>query len=206
MNAQEFWNSFETYKDLLMDIDSAEKGEAEALLQRLDNDLKQYSEGIDFVLGDLSDKGRTLTFTCEGDTDYFDDVITLCEQSPVLDFWEIEAFRPAKGADVAITFEKYHLKSKNLWFIPLESEEENDKFGLRVALDEYEQDNEDLLIAVYSLIEQMLGEYDTATTLGYLELCPLGNNMKEEGFSPLCDLPEYLEWFLNNGENASSER
>ena len=40
MNAQEFWNSFETYKDLLMDIDSAEKGEAEALLQRLDNDLK----------------------------------------------------------------------------------------------------------------------------------------------------------------------
>ena len=64
MNAQEFWNSFETYKDLLMDIDSAEKGEAEALLQRLDNDLKQYSEGIDFVLGDLSDKGRTLTFTC----------------------------------------------------------------------------------------------------------------------------------------------
>ena len=67
MNAQEFWNSFETYKDLLMDIDSAEKGEAEALLQRLDNDLKQYSEGIDFVLGDLSDKGRTLTFTCEGE-------------------------------------------------------------------------------------------------------------------------------------------
>ena len=189
-----------------MDIDSAEKGEAEALLQRLDNDLKQYSEGIDFVLGDLSDKGRTLTFTCEGDTDYFDDVITLCEQSPVLDFWEIEAFRPAKGADVAITFEKYHLKSKNLWFIPLESEEESDKFGLRVALDEYEQDNEDLLIAVYSLIEQMLGEYDTATTLGYLELCPLGDNMKEEGFSPLCDLPEYLEWFLNNGENVSSER
>ncbi|MEE1189482.1 MAG: hypothetical protein UHN41_01800, partial [Bacteroidales bacterium] len=82
MTAEEFWKQFTEYKDNLMDIDSLDSSDADALLVRLDKDLKQYSEGIDFVLGDLTDKGRTLTFTSEGDVDYFDDLISLCEQAP----------------------------------------------------------------------------------------------------------------------------
>lgn len=200
MTAEEFWKQFTEYKDNLMDIDSLDSSDADALLVRLDKDLKQYSEGIDFVLGDLTDKGRTLTFTSEGDVDYFDDLISLCEQAPILDFWDIIAFKPAKGSNVSVSFEKYRISSKNLWFMSLENDEERTKVGLRVALKEYVEEDEDLLIAVYSLIEQMLGEYDTAMLLGYLELCPLGNNPEQENFHPMTDLPEYMEWFLNNVE------
>ena len=200
MKAEEFWKKFEGYKDLIMDIDSLDTVEGDKLLERLDSDLKEYSEGIDFILGDLTDKGRTLTFTTEGDVDYFDDLIALCEEAPVLDFWDIIAFKPAKGSNVSITFEKHRISSKNLWFMPLESEEEKEKVGLRVALKEYVEDDEDLIIAVYSLIEQMLGEYDTAMLLGYLELCSLNDIPEEEGFHPMTDLPEYMEWFMNNSE------
>ncbi len=200
MKAEEFWKKFEGYKDLIMDIDSLDTEQGDKLLERLDGDLKEYSEGIDFILGDLTDKGRTLTFTTEGDVDYFDDLIALCEEAPVLDFWDIIAFKPAKGSNVNITFEKHRISSKNLWFMPLESEEEREKVGLRVALKEYVEDDEDLIIAVYSLIEQMLGEYDTAMLLGYLELCSLNDNPEEEGFHPMTDLPEYMEWFMNNSE------
>jgi hypothetical protein len=200
MKAEEFWKKFEGYKDLIMDIDSLDTAEGDKLLERLDGDLKEYSEGIDFILGDLTDKGRTLTFTTEGDVDYFDDLIALCEEAPVLDFWDIIAFKPAKGSNVNITFEKHRISSKNLWFMPLESEEEKEKVGLRVALKEFVEDDEDLIIAVYSLIEQMLGEYDTAMLLGYLELCSLGDKPEEEGFHPMTDLPEYMEWFMNNSE------
>lgn len=200
MKAEEFWKKFEGYKDLIMDIDSLDTAEGDKLLERLDGDLKEYSEGVDFILGDLTDKGRTLTFTTEGDVDYFDDLIALCEEAPVLDFWDIIAFKPAKGSNVNITFEKHRISSKNLWFMPLESEEEKEKVGLRVALKEFVEDDEDLIIAVYSLIEQMLGEYDTAMLLGYLELCSLGDKPEEEGFHPMTDLPEYMEWFMNNSE------
>lgn len=200
MKAEEFWKKFEGYKDLIMDIDSLDTAEGDELLERLDGDLKEYSEGVDFILGDLTDKGRTLTFTTEGDVDYFDDLIALCEEAPVLDFWDIIAFKPAKGSNVNITFEKHRISSKNLWFMPLESEEEKEKVGLRVALKEFVEDDEDLIIAVYSLIEQMLGEYDTAMLLGYLELCSLGDKPEEEGFHPMTDLPEYMEWFMNNSE------
>jgi hypothetical protein len=200
MKAEEFWKKFEGYKDLIMDIDSLDTAEGDKLLERLDGDLKEYSEGVDFILGDLTDKGRTLTFTTEGDVDYFDDLIALCEEAPVLDFWDIIAFKPAKGSNVNITFEKHRISSKNLWFMPLESEEEKEKVGLRIALKEFVEDDEDLIIAVYSLIEQMLGEYDTAMLLGYLELCSLGDKPEEEGFHPMTDLPEYMEWFMNNSE------
>lgn len=200
MKAEEFWKKFEGYKDLIMDIDSLDTAEGDKLLERLDGDLKEYSEGIDFILGDLTDKGRTLTFTTEGDVDYFDDLIALCEEAPVLDFWDIIAFKPAKGSNVNITFEKHRISSKNLWFMPLESEEEKEKVGLRVALKEFVEDDEDLIIAVYSLIEQMLGEYDTAMLLGYLELCSLCDKPEEEGFHSMTDLPEYMEWFMNNSE------
>lgn len=200
MKAEEFWKKFEGYKELIMDIDSLDTAEGDKLLERLDGDLKEYSEGIDFILGDLTDKGRTLTFTTEGDVDYFDDLIALCEEAPVLDFWDIIAFKPAKGSNVNITFEKHRISSKNLWFMPLESEEEKEKVGLRIALKEFVEDDEDLIIAVYSLIEQMLGEYDTAMLLGYLELCSLGDKPEEEGFHPMTDLPEYMEWFMNNSE------
>lgn len=200
MKAEEFWKKFEGYKDLIMDIDSLDTAEGDKLLERLDGDLKEYSEGVDFILGDLTDKGRTLTFTTEGDVDYFDDLIALCEEAPVLDFWDIIAFKPAKGSNVNITFEKHRISSKNLWFMPLESEEEKEKVGLRIALKEFVENDEDLIIAVYSLIEQMLGEYDTAMLLGYLELCSLGDKPEEEGFHPMTDLPEYMEWFMNNSE------
>jgi hypothetical protein len=33
-----------------------------------------------------------------------------------------------------------------------------------------------------------------------LELYPLGNNPEQENFHPMTDLPEYMEWFLNNVE------
>ncbi len=206
MSAEEFWKAFTEYKDLLMDIDSLDKAEADKLLKRLDGDLKKYCEGLEFILGDLTEKGRTLTFTAEGDVEFFGYVEELCEEAPILDFWEIIAFKPAKGKNVSITFGKYRLSSKNLWFLPLESEEEEGKLGLRIALEGGREDDEDLLVAVYSLLEEMLGEYDAATSLEYFEICSLGSNPKEEGFYPLTDLPEYVDWFIDETEKKADSK
>lgn len=82
IQAEDFWKFFQQNSDTLMDIDSLEEKQADELLEKTDKVLKQYSEGIDFELGDLTTKGRTLTFTAHGDTDYFDDLISLCENAP----------------------------------------------------------------------------------------------------------------------------
>jgi hypothetical protein len=124
--------------------------------------------------------------------DYFEDLINLYEQSPILDFWDIVAFRQGKGANVNITFENYHLSSKKMWFLPMENTEDEEQLGLQIALDIKETEDEDLLVAVYSLIEEMIGEYECATILSYFEIVPTFENMEEQGFRPLTELPELI--------------
>ena len=195
------------YDQFLMDIDNLPEQEKDELLEEFDNVLATYSEGITYELGELTSNGRKITFSAEGDEEYFDDVIELCTDIPILDFWGIVAFKQAQGGKVRIRFEDYVLNSKDLWFIPLENSEDelSEKFGLKIALKDYKEEDEDQLIAVYSLIEAMIGEYDSATLLEYFELCPLPNNPEEEDFIPLTQLPEFIDWHLDKIENLQED-
>jgi len=190
---EEFWKRFQEKSERLMDLDSLNKEEQEEILTSVDEDLKQYSEGLSLEIGKLGTNGRKLTLTADGDVDYFEDLINLYEQSPVLDFWDIVAFKQGKGPNVKITFGNYHLNSKNMWFMPMENSEDEQQLGLQIALDEKATDDEDLLVAVYSLIEEMIGEYECATLLSYFELITLSDNMEEQGFRPLTELPEFID-------------
>lgn len=189
---EEFWTRFQEKSERLMDLDSLNEQEKEELLNSVDEDLKQYSEGLSLEIGKLGTNGRKLTLTADGDVDYFEDLINLYEQSPILDFWDIVAFRQGKGANVNITFENYHLSSKKMWFLPMENTEDEEQLGLQIALDIKETEDEDLLVAVYSLIEEMIGEYECATILSYFEIVPLFENMEEQGYRPLTELPELI--------------
>lgn len=193
---EEFWNRFKEKSDKLMDLDSLSPVEKDEVLDSIDSDLKQYSEGLSLEIGKLSINGRKLTLTAEGDVDYFEDLINLYEQSPVLDFWDIVAFKQGKGANVNISFENYHLSSKKMWFMPMENQEDEQMLGLQIALDAKETEDEDLLVAVYSLIEEMIGEYECATLLSYFELTTISDNMQEKGFKPLTELPEFIDMLL----------
>ena len=116
---EEFWNRFKEKSDKLMDLDSLDSKEQDEILNSVDSDLKQYSQGLSLEIGKLGTNGRKLTLTAEGDVDYFEDLINLYEQSPILDFWDIVAFKQGKGANVSISFENYHLSSKKMWFMPV---------------------------------------------------------------------------------------
>lgn len=207
ITVEEFWNWFQTKSEFLMDIDNLDPIESEELLKEFEKVLASYSEGISFEMTDLSKDGRKIIFSAEGDQDYFDDVIELCTNASILDFWDIIAFKQPQGPNVKIRFEGYSLNSKNLWFIPLENEDELEgMIGLEIAIKGFkEEEDEDQLIAVYSLIEAMIGEYDCSTLLGYFELCEMPEDPEKEGFIPLTELPEYIDWHINNVEGKEEQ-
>lgn len=207
ITVNQFWEWFQTKSEYLMDIDNLPQKEKDELLEEFDSVLATYSEGISYELGELTTNGRKIIFTAEGDEEYFEDVIELCTNIPILDFWDIVAFKQPQGEKVRIKFEDYTLNSKDLWFMPLENQENelNEKFGLKIALKDCKEEDEDQLIAVYTLIEAMIGEYDCTTLLEYFELCPLPQNPEDEGFISLTQLPEFIEWFLNNIEDSEEE-
>ncbi|MDR1848080.1 MAG: hypothetical protein LBR17_08225 [Bacteroidales bacterium] len=191
---EDVWQWFLSNHEALMDIDSLDDAAAEELLLKFDDILKSYSEGIDFEIGDLTPHGRTLLLTTNGNDEYFEDVFALFEAFPSLDFWEIVPLKqPSAMENPLIRYEKYCYKASDVWFLPMESTDETEeRLGLRIGISDYEPENETQLIAIYLLLEAILGEYQCGTLIGYWEACPLPNDPSSEGFIPLKDLKLFV--------------
>lgn len=172
-----------------------EEKEQQKLMDNLQSALDEYCEGLTFEIGEPTPQGRTLTFSAEGDTDLFRYVLDLTDNAPDFDWWEFVAFKQAKGTDLKVTFDKYRFETKQMYFMQLESEEEPDILGIRVALPNPVRDDDDQLVGVYVTIEAMIGEFDCATLIGYLDTCAIPAEPFKDGFRPMDDLPEFIEWF-----------
>ena len=191
-----FWKWFEENNEQLTMLDDLEKGVAEKLLEDMQKALDAYCEGLTYEIGDQTNKGRTLTFSAEGDTDLFKYVTDLVEEAPDFDWWEFVAFKQPKGKGLKVTFDKYRFDTQKMYFMELENEESPDMVGLRVALENPVEDD-DQLVGVYVTVEALIGEFDCATLIGYLDVCPIPAEPFKEGFKSMEDLPEFIEWFKN---------
>ncbi|MBO4588455.1 MAG: hypothetical protein J5711_06125 [Bacteroidales bacterium] len=192
-----FWKWFTEHNEQLTMLDDLDEKEANALLEEMQKVLDGYCEGLTYEIGDQTNNGRTVTFSAEGDTDLFKYVTDLVEEAPDLDWWEFVAFKQPKGKGLKVTFDKYRFDTKKMYFMELENEESPDMVGLRVALENPVEGDDDQLVGVYVTIEALIGEFDCATLVGYLDVCPIPAEPFKEGFKPMDDLPEFIEWFKN---------
>lgn len=192
-----FWKWFCDNNEQLTMLDDLEENVANTLLEDMQKALDGYCEGLTYEIGDQTPNGRTVTFSAEGDTDLFKYVTDLVEAAPDLDWWEFVAFKQPKGKGLKVTFDKYRFDTKKMYFMELENEESPDMVGLRVALENPVEDDDDQLVGVYVTIEALIGEFDCATLIGYLDVCPIPAEPLKEGFKKMDDLPEFIEWFKN---------
>ena len=190
-----FWNWFSDNNERLTMLGDLDEKEQQSLLEELQEQLDAYCEGLTYEMGEPTPSGRTLTFSPEGDMDLFRYVVELVDNAPDLDWWEFVAFKQPKGTDLKVTFDKYRFETKQMYFMQLESEEEPDILGIRVALPNPVADDDDQLVGVYVMIEALIGEFDCATLVGYLDTCAIPAEPLKAGFRPLDDLPEFVEWF-----------
>ena len=116
VSALEFWEWFTTNNEQLTMLGDLEEKEQGKLLDNMQKELDAYCEGLTFEMGDL-----------------FKYVVELTDNAPDLDWWDFVAFKQPKGSDLAVTFDKYRFETKKMYFMQLESEEEPDILGLRVA-------------------------------------------------------------------------
>lgn len=192
---KKFWQWFsDNNEDLTMLADLDDKRQKQ-LLDALQAQLEEYCEGLTFEMGEPTPSGRTLTFSAEGDIDLFEYLVALTDNAPDLDWWEFVPFKQPKGTDLKVTFDKYHFETKKMYFMQLESEEEPDILGVRVALPDPVKDDDDQLVGVYVTLEALIGEFDCSTLIGYLDTCPIPAEPFKEGFRPLDDFPDFIEWF-----------
>ena len=194
-NYENFWQWFSLHNEQLTMLNDLEEQQGRQLLDELQSELDKYCEGLTYEMGEPTPSGRTLTFSAEGDVDLFRFVVELTDNAPDLDWWEFVAFKQHKGKDLKVTFDKYKFQTSKMYFMQLESEEEPDILGVRVALPDPVDDDDDQLVGVYVTLEAMIGEFDCATLIGYLDTCAIPDDPVKSGFRPLDDFPDFVEWF-----------
>lgn len=190
-----FWQWFTDHNDELValgDLDDKQRGQLENALQ---HQLTKYCDGLTYEIGDATANGRTLTFTAEGDTDLFRYVVELVDAAPDLDWWEFVAFKQPMGTELKVRFDRYLFDTRKMYFQQLECEEEPEMLGLRIAVEGSNPDDEDFQVGVYVTLEALIGEFDCATLVGYMETVPVPEEPFKNGFQHLDDLPKFVEWF-----------
>lgn len=189
-----FWKWFEDHNEQLVALGDLGEKERAALETALQEQLTRYCDGLSYEMGAPTANGRTLTFTAEGDTDLFRHLVELVDHAPDLDWWDFQAFKQPMGTELKVRFDRYLFDTRKMYFQQLECEEEPEMLGLRVAVEGPHSD-EDFQVGVYVTLEALLGEFDCATLLGYVETVPLPAEPFKSGFQPLDDLPRFAEWF-----------
>lgn len=192
---EKFWQWFQDHNEQLISLgDLDEKGRRE-LEEELQNKLTEYCDGLTCDMGEATADGRTLTFTAEGDTDLFRYVVELVDAAPDLDWWQFVAFKQPLGTDLRVRFDKMLFETKKMYFQQLECEEEPEMLGLRIAVADGQRQDEDFQVGVYVTLEALLGEFDCATVIGYMDTVPVPEEPFKSGFQPLDDLPQFVDWF-----------
>ncbi len=192
---EKFWQWFTDHNEQLIARGDLEEKDLRELENALQYQLDKYCEGLTYEMGEPTANGRTLTFTAEGDTDLFRYVVDLVDAAPDLDWWEFVAFKQPLGTDLKVRFDKLLFETKKMYFEQLECEEEPEMLGLRIAVEGGERQDEDFQVGVYVTVEALLGEFDCATLVGYMETVAVPEEPFKNGFQPLDELPKFVEWF-----------
>jgi hypothetical protein len=192
---EKFWQWFQDHNEQLVMLNDLDEKDREQLENALQYQLTKYCAGLAYEMGDPTPNGRTLTFTAEGDTDLFRYVVELVDAAPDLDWWEFVAFKQPMGTELKVRFDRYLFDTRKMYFQQLECEEEPDMLGLRIAVEDSKPDDEDFQVGVYVTLEALIGEFDCATLIGYMETVPVPDEPFKAGFQALDDLPKFVDWF-----------
>lgn len=195
MNAIGFWEWFTEKQEQYFAIDKVSISEKELLMESLQDKLHEFSEGLFANIGTVHHNKRELIITAESNIDYFEKVEELVSASPILNHWNVIAFKPAVQGDFVIEFDGLELDSRELWFLPMQHKQNKKLFGLTIGIPGFDAENrEHYLNAIYQLLDLMLGEKTVTTEIHYLDICELSSEPEEEGFMRISELKRYMEW------------
>jgi hypothetical protein len=192
---RKFWDWFQKNEAQYFFLNQiSDDDEKENLLETFLEHLHSYCDHLFFEIGGLPDEKQDLIITAEGDTDYFAQVELLINTAPLLEHWNFIAFKPARQ-DYTIEYNNITLDPNTLWFIPLNSNNNPQKIGIRLYADEYDEtEEEDFLTASYLVLDNVLGEKSNALDIGYVEIKNLSSVSNRDDLIELGKLPKYIEW------------
>ncbi len=191
-NAQRFWNTFKEW--------ATRTNTSETPVDRLEFEVNQilsrYFNGVFAHLRVTVDGKYELMFTVHGIPRHFPKVFEILDNSPELEFWTWQAFRPKDRHLKKVTYKGSTLHIDDAYF---EYAKDRAKLGIRVYVRGFRHDSEQELIC-YRLIDRFIGELEVYEKIKWIDLQPLDEDFIYKYF-PLSHLPTIIEGYdqeINN--------
>lgn len=186
-----FWSWLQDHRAALDAMDTPEHPFWDEVLER----LQDMDEGLWMEVSMPGAAPRELVLTAGGDPGLFALVERIVSLAPPLDGWLFVALKPPMGFGFTTRYEGIDLNPAEMWFAPLVSEEAPEILGLSVAVPGFVDDLEqEIGSGVLILLDTALGERSAAIDVELVEVCEVPLQPDEEGFLPLGDLMNYIEW------------
>jgi hypothetical protein len=205
MNAPEFWNWFSNNKDKYFFLNQVDSEVKEKLLNEFEINLHKFCDSLFFEIGGFPDKTQELIITAEGNIEYFDKVEELVNSAPKLKDWNIIAFKPPMDFGFSLTFEGITSNASDLWFLPLENNDNPELIGLRIGFPNYKNNKvKEFRFIAYLILDTILGEKSNALDIAYLDVDLLPQNPDENGYLNLKELFEYVSYMKKNEKDKNT--
>jgi hypothetical protein len=186
-----FWEFVAAHRG---DLDAMETYESPFWDELLEQ-LHEIHEGLFFEASVPGASPRELVLTAEGDTALFALVEAIAAQAPALPGWQVVALKPPMGFEFGMRYEGFELVPAQMHFMPLVNRDNPEVLGLRIAIPGYVEELEDECAnGVLVVLDTALGERSAAKDIELVEVCALPEDPDEEGYIPLPQLMNYIEW------------
>jgi hypothetical protein len=190
---QKFWDWFSSRSDQYLDFEKNQ----DRLFDNLKLQLNKINGDLTFEFGPVSSNHRReFVISADGIKKSFPDVINLVNSAPVLDHFEIVAFRQPHLGFTQISFKDIQIDLKDVFF---RYGKDNGKIGIELNIRNY-QENNDWGAAAFILLDNILGEYDTEMNLSWIERKKL-DELEILKLLPITDLPTVMANYKKEIQN-----
>ena len=186
-----FWAWLASHQSALNTLESPDDPFWDELLAH----LQGVNEGLWFEVSAPGDEDRELVITAQGEWALFPLVEAMVSVAPELPGWIPVDLKPAMGFGFSIGYRGLELDPQDIWFEPMVDPDAPDVLGLRVAVQGFNDDQEeDFANGLLLMLDTALGEKAAATDVDLVEVCDVPAEPDDEGFLPFAELGSYLAW------------
>lgn len=186
---EKFWDWFEknqeTYYSEIENLEIREK-----IFNELTKNLNKVNEDLVFEFGGIDENNvREFIISAEGIKELFPVVEKLIEKAPELKNWKFNAFRQRVSGDyVKIKYDDFEIGYSDIYY---RSENDNGKLGIELNIKNYDGKGQ-TKNAVFILLDSLLGEYDVATKIGWIDWVRFDEN-EIKNLKPIIELRNEID-------------
>ncbi len=194
---QDFWAWFQANRDFLTQY----AANTAAVTGAVGNRLQNVDRGLTFEMGRAPDGVYEFIVSADGIRDVFPEVRRLVKAAPEIENWRIIAFRPRRpdALELNLEYAGIEVSGGDLWY---SLAAEGGQLALTLFVKSLTRSNHDVMAdAGFIMLDQVLGEYDTATKLRFIDFAPLPPDPEAAGLKPLGDLAEEVDRRFAQSQN-----